>query len=103
MIHGRFFICLLLKAFSVGFFRRRFYCLHLPLASFQRQAPPGELQVSFPAHAKFVICDCTIERLVKAMKQLLPLVQLRSDQPPLIRTTLLAWVLAWSWQEEAVQ
>ena len=37
------------------------------------------------------------------MKQLLPLVHLRSDQPELIRTTLLAWVLVWSWQEEAVQ
>jgi Transposase DDE domain len=44
-----------------------------------------------------------IERLIKAMKQLLPLVQLRSDQPELIRTTLLAWVLIWAWQEEAVQ
>jgi Transposase DDE domain len=44
-----------------------------------------------------------IERLIKAMKQLLPLVQLRSEQPELIRTTLLAWVLVWSWQEEAVQ
>ena len=44
-----------------------------------------------------------IERLIKAMKQLLPLVQLRSNQPELIRTTLLAWVLVWSWQEEAVQ
>lgn len=36
-----------------------------------------------------------IECLIKAMKQLLPLVQLRSYQPELIRTTLLAWVLVW--------
>jgi hypothetical protein len=44
-----------------------------------------------------------IERLIKAMKQLLPLVQLRSGQPALIRTTLLAWILVWVWQEGAVQ
>lgn len=44
-----------------------------------------------------------IERLIKAMKQLLPLVRLRSHQPELIRTTLLAWVLVWIWQEEAIQ
>jgi hypothetical protein len=44
-----------------------------------------------------------IERLIKAMKQLLPLVHLRSDQPEFIRTTLLSWLLVWSWQEEIVQ
>jgi hypothetical protein len=31
------------------------------LTSAQGQAPPGEPQPSCPAHAEFVICDCTIE------------------------------------------
>lgn len=44
-----------------------------------------------------------IECLIKTMKQLLPLAQLRSGKPELIRSTLLAWVLVWCWQEEAVQ
>lgn len=39
-----------------------------------------------------------IERLIKAMKQLLSLVRLRSHQPEPIHTTLLAWMLVWIWQ-----
>lgn len=37
------------------------------------------------------------------MKQLLPLVQVRCEKPEMIRVTLLAWLLAWVWQEAGVQ
>ena len=48
-------------------------------------------------------CRWQIERLIKAMKQLLPLAHLRCKTAPLIRVTLLAWLLAWVWSEQGVQ
>lgn len=48
-------------------------------------------------------CRWQIERLIKAMKQLLPLVQLRCEKPEMIRVTRLSWALAWVWQEAGVQ
>src|SRR5258707_1264251 len=63
-------MCLLLRTtLHVGSFRRIFYCLRHRLAIPQGQAPPGESQPSCPAHAEFVICDCTIELLYKLWKQ----------------------------------
>jgi len=63
------------------------------------------LPADFSASELFWLYRCRwqIERLIKAMKQLLPLVQLRCQKPEMIRTTLLAWILAWIWQEAAVQ
>src|SRR3954471_1334776 len=61
---------LLLRApFHVASLRRIFYGLRDLLTSPQGQAPPGEPQLSCPAHAEFVICDCTIELLYKLWKQ----------------------------------
>jgi hypothetical protein len=61
---------LLLRAtFHVASLRRIFYGLRDLLTSPQGQAPPGEPQLSCPAHAEFVICDCTIERLFRLWKE----------------------------------
>jgi hypothetical protein len=52
---------LLRATFRVASLRRIFYGLRDLLTSPQGQAPPGEPQPPCPAHAEFVICDCTIE------------------------------------------
>jgi hypothetical protein len=58
---------LLRTTFRVASLRRIFYGLRDLLTSAQGQAPPGEPQPSCPAHAEFVICDCTIELVQQAV------------------------------------
>ena len=47
-------------------------------------------------------CRWQIERLIKMMKQLLPLIHVGCKTAPLVRTWLLGWLLAWVWSEHAV-
>ena len=39
------------------------------LPQFQRTSPPTQLEFAVPAHAEFVICDCTIEHMFRFLKQ----------------------------------
>ena len=38
------------------------------LPQFQRTSPPTQLEFAVPAHAEFVICDCTIEKRFRTVK-----------------------------------
>ena len=56
MLHCRFFIDFCLRAtYLLGCLRRTLY---LPWEAFPRRLPG---QLPYPAHAKFVVCDYTIE------------------------------------------
>src|SRR5712691_6426137 len=59
---------LLRATFCVASLRRIFYGFRYLLTSAQGQTPPGEPQPSCPAHAEFVICDCTIEDYHQCLK-----------------------------------
>lgn len=61
------------------------------------------MQSSLPAHAEFVICDCTIELVIKRMKQVLKLAQLRGKTALTNEATILALLLAWSLLQPEVQ
>jgi hypothetical protein len=52
------------------FLNRRLYFFAAALASTPGQTPMGELQSCCPAHAEFVICDCTIEEDFETGKDL---------------------------------
>src|SRR6266568_4860237 len=59
MLHCRFFIDFCLRAtYLLGCLRRTLY---LPWEAFPRRLPE---QLPYPAHAKFVVCDYTIENSV---------------------------------------
>lgn len=76
----------------------------------QRQTPPGELQPSCPAHAKFVICDYAIELLFKLWKQYGRIDEWRTSNPwrilceiyaKLIGLLLQHWLIVlFAWQDE---
>src|SRR5712691_9155789 len=91
---------LLRPTFCVASLRRIFYGLRDLLTSAQGQTPPGEPQPSCPAHAEFVICDCTIEVLFKRIKQLLCQHILRAETEETARATVYAILVSWVLQHE---
>jgi hypothetical protein len=54
------------------------------------------LHLSHPAHAEFVICDCTIELVIKRLKPVLKLTQLRGRSVQTNEAILLAVLLAFA-------
>ena len=86
---------LLRATFCVASLRRIFYGLRDLLTSPQGQAPPGEPQPSCPAHAEFVICDCTIEEQFRFQKTELHIESLRLQNWEPRRKMLLLVTLAY--------
>jgi hypothetical protein len=84
---------LLRATFRVASFRRIFYGLRDLLTSAQGQAPPREPQPFYPAHAEFVICDCTIELAFCVLKEHLHLSQLWSAKWEVVQVQIWAGLL----------
>src|SRR5437660_10848258 len=65
-LHCRCFMCLLLRGtLDFAYPRRKVYLLRDQLVSERGQ------QLSYPTHAKFVICDCTIENGLHDVKDVM--------------------------------
>ncbi len=56
--------------------------------------------MSRPAHAKFVICDCTIELLFKRIKQFLKRQSVRCKTAATAKSTITLLLLGWALLEE---